>query len=157
MSQKEQDELSELMAKGMKGNKVSLKQLEDCLRCARDFSTLTKAPTEEGIRQSICLHDREKKGAILEDFEILKLIGVGTFGKVYLTQNILTNKLYAMKCIRKDLIIEHDQLNNISREKDILWKVNHPFLINMDYVFQDFFRIYFIMPFIKGGMIFSHL
>ena len=62
-----------------------------------------------------------------------------------------------MKCIRKDLIIEFKQFDNLSREKDILRSVDHPFLINLDFVFQDEFRVYFLMPFIKGGMIFEHL
>ena len=42
-------------------------------------------------------------------------------------------------------------------EKQILQSVMHPFLIAMDYVFQDETRIYFIMPYIKGGMLFKHL
>ena len=133
---------------------MQLKQLQDCFKFARDLNTLSTAPAEESTRASVCLHDKHDTGACLEEFEILKLIGAGTFGKVYLIQHVYSGKLYAMKCIRKDLIIEHDQLTNITMEKDILWSVNHPFLINMDYVFQDFFRIYFIMPYIKGGMIF---
>ena len=65
-----------------------------------------------------------------------------------------TSKLFAMKCIRKDLVIENDMLKNISTEKNILNTVDHPFLISMDYVFQNEFRVYFLMKFIKGGMIF---
>ena len=47
-----------------------------------------------------------KADATLDQFEILKLIGKGTFGKVFLIQNLKTGKLFAMKCIRKDLILE---------------------------------------------------
>ena len=83
----------------------------------------------------------------------MKSIGEGAFGKVYLVQHNM-GKLYAMKCIRKDLIIEYKQFKNLESEKNILKSVDHPFLINMDFVFQDEFRIYFMMPFIKGGMIF---
>ena len=46
--------------------------------------------------------------ATLDQFEILRLIGKGAFGKVFLIQNLVNKKLYAMKCIRKDLIIEND-------------------------------------------------
>lgn len=48
--------------------------------------------------------------ATLSDFEIKKRIGEGTFGKVFLVEHKDTQMLYAMKCIRKDLIIEHNQL-----------------------------------------------
>ena len=95
--------------------------------------------------------------ATLDQFELLRLIGRGAFGKVFLIQNLVNKKLYAMKCIRNDLILEAGQLENTRMEKEILQKVSHPFLIDMDYVFQDQSRIYFIMPFIKGGMLFTHL
>ena len=46
--------------------------------------------------------------AKLSDFQIKKMIGRGTFGKVYIVENTLENgKLYAMKCIRKDLVLEN--------------------------------------------------
>ena len=62
-----------------------------------------------------------------------------------------------MKCIRKDIIVENEQFENIKLEKDILFQVDHPFIVNMEYVFQNDLRIYFIMKFIKGGELFRHL
>ena len=41
------------------------------------------------------------------------MIGKGTFGKVYLVEQSTTGKLFAMKCIRKDLVLENDQMDNI--------------------------------------------
>ena len=46
--------------------------------------------------------------AALEDFQIRKMIGKGTFGKVFLVEHASTHKLYAMKCIRKDIILENE-------------------------------------------------
>ena len=54
-----------------------------------------------------------------------------------------------MKCIRKDIIIDNEQFENIKLEKDILFNVVHPFIVNMEYVFQNELRIYFLMVFIK--------
>ena len=115
------------------------------------------------VRQSMtagarALFNRNKFPAKLEDFKIKKMIGKGTFGKVYLVE-LSTNpgKLYAMKCIRKDIIIENEQMDNIQLEKDILYTIDHPFLVNMEYVFQNEFRIYFLMHFVKGGELFRHL
>jgi len=44
-------------------------------------------------------------------------------------------KLNAMKCIRKDIVIEHESVESLEVEKLILLQVNHPFIIGMDYVF----------------------
>ena len=95
--------------------------------------------------------------AALEDFQIRKMIGKGTFGKVFLVEHASTHKLYAMKCIRKDIILENEQMENIQLEKDILRQIDHPFLVNMEYVFQNQFRIYFLMKFVKGGELFRHM
>jgi serum/glucocorticoid-regulated kinase 2 len=84
------------------------------------------------------------------------MIGKGSFGKVFLVEHKDTKHHFAMKCIRKDVILEHDQLENIRLEKDILNTINHPFLVNMEFVFQNEHRIYFLMKFIKGGELFRH-
>lgn len=63
------------------------------------------------------------------------MIGKGTFGKVFLVENIYTHKIYAMKCIRKDTVIDNEQFENIKLEKDILFNIEHPFIVGMDYVF----------------------
>ena len=60
------------------------------------------------------LFSRNKFPAKLDDFKIKKMIGKGTFGKVYLVElSTQPGKLYAMKCIRKDIIIENEQMDNI--------------------------------------------
>jgi len=78
---------------------------------------------------------RDKKEANLKDFKIKKMIGKGTFGKVFLVERTATGELYAMKCIRKDIILENEQMENIQLEKDILYAIDHPFLVNMEFVF----------------------
>jgi serine/threonine protein kinase len=85
------------------------------------------------------------------------MIGKGAFGKVYLVQHRGTKKVYAMKCIRKDVVIDQDFFESLKLEKDILYGVEHPFIVSMDFVFQNDFRIYFLMNFIKGGELFRHL
>mmetsp|Transcript_19031 Transcript_19031/g.18155 ORF Transcript_19031/g.18155 Transcript_19031/m.18155 type:complete len:89 (+) Transcript_19031:800-1066(+) len=66
-------------------------------------------------------------------------------------------RLYAMKSIRKDIVIDHDSLLNLKLEKMILLQVNHPFIIQMEYVFQKSFHVYFVMDFIAGGELYQHL
>ncbi len=54
-----------------------------------------------------------------------------------------------MKSIRKDVVIDSEQLENLRLEKHIMLCVEHPFIISMEYVFQRDYRIYFLMDFIK--------
>lgn len=56
------------------------------------------------------IFQRKKEGysVKLQDFVIMKMIGKGTFGKVYLVQNMHTRNIYAMKCIRKDIVIDNE-------------------------------------------------
>lgn len=95
--------------------------------------------------------------AKLEDFELLRIVGKGTFGKVFQVQHKTTKKFYAMKCIRKDVILNNENMDSIKLERDILNETDHPFIVSMDYVFNDDFRIYFLMDFVEGGELFRHL
>lgn len=121
-----------------------------------DFDSMLKASSE--ARGSQLLYRRDTMiTATFEDFELIKCIGRGTFGKVFLVKCKRNDRLYAMKVIRKDIVIEHDSIDSLEVEKLILLQVNHPFIIGMDYVFQKAYRIYFIMDFIQGGELFKHL
>ena len=62
-----------------------------------------------------------------------------------------------MKCIRKDTVLDNDSLESLYLEKEILYEIDHPFIVGMDYVFQNKDRIFFIMQFVEGGELFRHL
>lgn len=94
---------------------------------------------------------------VLEDFVSLKGIGSGAFGKVYLVRCKKDNKIYAMKAIRKDVLIETEMIESTQMEKTILEEGNHPFLVGAEYVFQTDMRIFFVMRYVIGGELFSHL
>ena len=93
----------------------------------------------------------------LEDFQIKKVIDKGSFGKVFLVVNRKNGRQYAMKRIRKDILINKGQVQNTKNERDILLNIEHPFLLGMDYVFQNDFRLYFFLDYIKGGNLYDHL
>jgi hypothetical protein len=54
---------------------------------------------------------------------------------VYLAELNTNKQLYAIKAIRKDVLIEHDQIESTLLEKDILFAADHPFLVGMDFLF----------------------
>ena len=77
----------------------------------------------------------DQKEVTFEDFNFLMVIGRGTFGKVFLAEMKQTKKLYAIKSIRKDVLIQYDQVDNTILEKDIMFECDHPFLVGMEYLF----------------------
>lgn len=83
------------------------------------------------------------------------VIGRGTFGKVFLAELKESKKLYAVKSIRKDILIQYEQVDNTILEKDIMFECDHPFLVGMEYLFQNDLRLYFVMPFVRGGELYK--
>ena len=62
-----------------------------------------------------------------------------------------------MKSLRKDVILDSDQVESTKLEKNILMQADHPFLVGMSYVFQTDQKIFFVMRFVRGGELFTHL
>lgn len=71
----------------------------------------------------------------IEDFQIIKVIGRGSFGKVYLVQKKDEGNIYAMKCLKKDMILRKGQTTNTRVERMILERINHPFIVKLHYAF----------------------
>lgn len=68
-----------------------------------------------------------------------------------------TKEIFAMKALKKDMLIDQDQVENTLLEKKILTDFEHPFLCSMIFCFQTFERVYFVMPFLRGGELFQQL
>ena len=62
-----------------------------------------------------------------------------------------------MRCYSKIYILENELRENILLEKEIFGQIDHPFLVNMEYMFQDDYKIYSLMKFVNGGELFRHL
>ena len=62
-----------------------------------------------------------------------------------------------MKRLRKDNIIKRKKVEASLLELRILREINHPFLLGLNYFFQTDYKLYFIMPFVRGGELFEHL
>lgn len=86
---------------------------------------------------------------------MIMVLGRGAFGKVFLAELIKTKQLFAVKSIRKDILIDLNQIESTILEKDILFECDHPFLVGMEYMFQNETRVYFVMPFIRGGELYK--
>ncbi|KPJ01909.1 cAMP-dependent protein kinase catalytic subunit alpha [Papilio xuthus] len=95
--------------------------------------------------------------AKISDFEKYKVLGTGAFGIVYLAKHVTTGRYYAMKMLEKEKIVKLKQVEHSFYEKKILCGLNFPFVVYMKYFFKDNVYLYYILPFIPGGEMFSHL
>ena len=117
----------------------------------------TTDDTERMRTKTVFTSHKTVKEVKLEDFRILKVIGRGSFGKVCLVEYTPTKEIYAMKSLKKDILIEQEQIENTLLEKEILQTIDHPLLCGLVFCFQTQERIYFVMPFLRGGELFQHL
>lgn len=103
----------------------------------------------------------KKKNALFaspKDFELLKCIGMGAFGKVLQVKNKSSKLILAMKVISKRLLRKNSgYVENIHAERNILTRVNHPFIVKMHCSFQTKEKLFIIMDFLAGGELFLRL
>ena len=97
------------------------------------------------------------KDVSIDDFELIKVLGKGAYGKVQLVKNKMTGKIYAMKSMSKRLLEENDLISRTLAEKDVLLKANHPFLVTARYTFQTDTKIILVLDYVPGGELFSRL
>lgn len=93
-----------------------------------------------------------------KDFELLKVIGMGAFGKVLQVRNKQSKQILAMKIISKrQLRKSSGYIENVQAERNILQKVNHPFVVKMHCSFQTREKLFILMDFLAGGELFLRL
>uniref|UniRef100_A0A3B4B0X1 Protein kinase domain-containing protein n=1 Tax=Periophthalmus magnuspinnatus TaxID=409849 RepID=A0A3B4B0X1_9GOBI len=92
-----------------------------------------------------------------DHFQILRAIGKGSFGKVCIVQKRDTEKMYAMKYMNKQQCIERDEVRNVFRELEILQEIEHVFLVNLWYSFQDEEDMFMVVDLLLGGDLRYHL
>uniref|UniRef100_F1L2J9 Serine/threonine-protein kinase sgk-1 n=1 Tax=Ascaris suum TaxID=6253 RepID=F1L2J9_ASCSU len=108
--------------------------------------------------EMVCLGSSERKNAKPSDFDFLKTIGKGSFGRVYLVRHRVNRKLYAMKVMGKEHIKKRNEVKHIMAERNVLISnVNHPFLVALHYSFQTKDKLYFVLDYLNGGELFFHL
>ncbi|CAO3648738.1 unnamed protein product [Cunninghamella echinulata] len=106
----------------------------------------------------LCYKPQQQSQPIAFDsFDLLRVIGRGSFGKVYVVRKKDTNRIYAMKVLRKSRIISRSEVTHTMAEKTVLAKVRNPFIVPLKFAFQSPDKLYLVLAFINGGELFHHL
>lgn len=98
----------------------------------------------------------EKKSK-MEDFEFLKVLGRGAFGKVVLCREKHTRTIYAMKILKKSAVFDKNEVEHTLTENRVLRSVRHPFIVGLKSSFTTDDRLCFVTEYVAGGELFVHL
>ncbi|EXC19561.1 CBL-interacting serine/threonine-protein kinase 10 [Morus notabilis] len=96
-----------------------------------------------------------KSNVLLKRYELGRLLGQGTFAKVYYARSLITNQSVAIKVIDKEKIMKVGLVDQIKREISIMTLVKHPNVIQLYEVMATKTKIYFVMEYAKGGELFD--
>ncbi|KAK4939279.1 Serine/threonine-protein kinase, partial [Elasticomyces elasticus] len=108
----------------------------------------------------IQFHKIEKRVYGPEDFQILKLIGKGTFGQVFQVRKKDTQRIYAMKVLSKKVIVQKKEIAHTIGERNILVRTamtESPFIVGLKFSFQTPQDLYLVTDYMSGGELFWHL
>jgi len=101
---------------------------------------------------------RLKQGNVgLDDFELLRVLGKGSFGKVFLVRLIATGGVYALKVLKKSEVVRRRQVEHTKAERRIMGGIDHPFVVALRFAFQTEDKLYMVTDYCKGGELFFHL
>ncbi|KAF2843102.1 kinase-like protein [Patellaria atrata CBS 101060] len=112
------------------------------------------------IHLRISFQKTDKKHYGPEDFQILKLIGKGTFGQVFQVRKKDTGRIYAMKVLSKKVIIQKKEIAHTLGERNILVRTattDSPFIVGLKFSFQTATDLYLVTDYMSGGELFWHL
>ncbi|KAK0357482.1 Serine/threonine-protein kinase [Friedmanniomyces endolithicus] len=109
------------------------------------------------IRIGVKFVENRQRSLKIEDFDLLKVVGKGSFGKVMQVMKKDTQRIYALKTIRKQHIISRSEVAHTLAERSVLAQINNPFIVPLKFSFQSPEKLYLVLAFVNGGELFHHL
>ncbi|EAW13932.1 serine/threonine-protein kinase [Aspergillus clavatus NRRL 1] len=109
------------------------------------------------IKIGVSFVENKQRSLKLEDFDLLKVVGKGSFGKVMQVMKKDTGRIYALKTIRKAHIISRSEVTHTLAERSVLAQINNPFIVPLKFSFQSPEKLYLVLAFVNGGELFHHL
>jgi len=120
------------------------------LKITEHFKTVYESKVEKNKNDDF-------KEIRIEDFEILKIIGKGHYGKVSQVRFLRDSNIYALKSLKKSTLSDEKDLQHTKLERKILALLNHPFIIKLKFAFQNPKKLYFVMDYHNGGELYYHM
>jgi Protein kinase domain/Cyclic nucleotide-binding domain len=100
---------------------------------------------------------QHEKSILFSNLTKHRMLGQGAFGSVWLVTDRQSNSPYALKAIRKRMLLDSNQEQGVMREKELLCLLQHPFILHLVASFQDENCLYLLLPLVPGGELFSVL
>ncbi|XP_063409429.1 protein kinase C iota type-like isoform X1 [Mytilus trossulus] len=114
--------------------------------------------TEESEVRSESTNGNESGRISLEQFNLLRVIGRGSYAKVLMVEQRTTQRVYAMKVIKKELVNDDEDIDWVQTEKHVFeTATNYPFLVGLHSCFQTDSRLFFVIEFVSGGDLMFHM
>jgi len=135
----------------MGNNATTSNKKVDAAETVKEFLEQAKEEFEDKWRRN------PTNTAALDDFERIKTLGTGSFGRVMIVQHKPTKDYYAMKILDKQKVVKLKQVEHTLNEKRILQAIQFPFLVSLRYHFKDNSNLYMVLEYVPGGEMFSHL
>jgi len=124
-------------------------------------------PAPELTNDPVIVQEEQEDGAgqqqksnmvSLADFDLIKVIGRGSYAKVLMVELKSTKRIYAMKVIKKELVTDDEDIDWVQTEKHVFETAsNHPFLVGLHSCFQTPSRLFFVIEFVRGGDLMFHM
>ena len=121
------------------------------------FGSMADTMQREADRRKREIERKSRPPMQHKDLEVMRTLGVGSFGRVRMVKHVPTSMPYALKCMRKGQMIAMRQVDHVRNEKDILAMCDHPFILNLEATFQDADELYMAFELILGGELFTLL
>ncbi|XP_068056374.1 protein kinase C iota type isoform X3 [Anomalospiza imberbis] len=113
---------------------------------------------EEKEAMSIRESGKASSSLGLQDFDLLRVIGRGSYAKVLLVRLKKTERIYAMKVVKKELVNDDEDIDWVQTEKHVFEQAsNHPFLVGLHSCFQTESRLFFVIEYVNGGDLMFHM
>ncbi|CAG8454128.1 198_t:CDS:2 [Cetraspora pellucida] len=137
---------------------LSVKSEKDSVRWKNSSSTNIIIDNRSDIVSNVILQQSHK--ASIDDYDLIKVLGRGCMGKVILSREKSTNRLYALKVISKEWAVYRQEIEHTKTERDILAiasGTSHPFLIRLRESFHDSNQLFLVLDYYPGGDIATQL
>uniref|UniRef100_M4BQF6 AGC/RSK/RSKP90 protein kinase n=1 Tax=Hyaloperonospora arabidopsidis (strain Emoy2) TaxID=559515 RepID=M4BQF6_HYAAE len=147
---------------GKSGNKISDSNDDDesKIKATYYLPKPVPKPKRNSGSSAVASSDTHQRPISDKDFELMKVVGQGGFGKVFLCRKVTPPRLgehYAMKVLKKQQVVSSGLVNTTMAERKILTDISHPFVVKLHYAFQSESKLYLVMDYLSGGSLATHL